>query len=226
MRILLVEDNPAVAANVVEGLGARGHVVELAADGARGLELALRGGFDAVVLDRMLPGLEGLEVCRRLRAAAGLCLPVLFLTACDELEDKLAGFAAGGDDYLVKPYSLAELAVRLEALVRRIVPAAGDLCHGDLRYEPRQFVAWRGARRLELSRIGLRILAELLREAPGVVTQERLADSLWDGRTPSGSTLRTHVYALRRELEAGGEPPLLETLHGIGYRLRPIAEAP
>jgi DNA-binding response OmpR family regulator len=224
MRILLVEDNPAVAANLTEGLAARGHLVELANDGALGLEMASQGAFDALVLDRMLPGLEGLEVCRRLRAGAGARLPILFLTACDELEDKLAGFAAGGDDYLVKPFALSELVVRLEALVRRTAPAAADLRHGDLRYEPREFAAWRGPRRLHLSRIGLRILAELLRAAPGVVTQERLAELLWEGRAPSGSTLRTHVYALRRELEAGGEPALLETLHGIGYRLRPAAE--
>lgn len=182
MRILLVEDNPAVAANVLEGLGARGHAVDLASDGALGLELALRGGFDALVLDRLLPRLDGLELCRRLRAERGSALPVLFLTACDELEDKLAGFEAGADDYLVKPFALAELAARLEALLRRAPAAGTGLRMGDLRYEPNEFAAWRGSRRLSLSRIGLRILAELLRAAPGVVTQERLAELLWEGR--------------------------------------------
>jgi DNA-binding response OmpR family regulator len=224
VQILLVEDHAAVAANIAEGMSARGHRVEVASDGIRGLELAIEGRFDVLVLDRMLPRLDGLEVCRRLRAQVGLRLPVLFLTACDELEDKLAGFDAGGDDYLVKPFSLAELAVRLEALLRRSAavksgPERPDLSYGELRYAPREFSAWRGARRLHLSRIGQRIFEELLRVAPLVVTQERLYELLWDGRPPAGSTLRTHVYALRRELESAGEAPLLETLHGIGYRL-------
>ena len=223
MRILLVEDSPDVAANVAEALEGRGHEVDVAPDGASGLRLALLGGHDVVVLDRMLPRLDGLEVCRRLRAERGNATPILFLTARDELEDKLAGFEAGADDYLVKPFELAELAARLEALGRRSERRPGEgaeLAFADLAYHEGTRVARRGERTLELNRVGHVVFAELLRRAPEVVTRERLEELLWDGFSPGGSVLRTHIYALRKAVEAPGEPARIETVRGVGYRLR------
>ena len=223
MKILLVEDDPAVAANVAEGLEAAGHEVDVAGDGVTGLRLASAGAYAVVVLDRMLPRMDGLAVCRELRAQAGPAAPVLFLTARDDLEDKLAGFEAGADDYLSKPFEFAELRARVEALGRRGGAAAAPqpelLAFGPLRYHLGTREARRGDRRLCIGRVGHSILRELLLHAPDVVTKERLEELLWDGFSPGGSVLRTHIYALRKAIDAPGEAPLLETLHGVGYRL-------
>lgn len=222
VRILLVEDNPEVAANVAEGLEARGHEVDVAGDGATGLRLALRGSYDVAVLDRMLPRLDGLELCRKLRGERGRDLPVLFLTALDELEDKLAGFDAGADDYLVKPFQFAELAARVEALGRRVAPktAPSDLLqYADLSYDTGTLEARRGTRALELNRVGHRVLQELLRSAPNVVSRERLEEILWEGFSPGGSVLRTHIYAVRKAVDGEGEVALVHTVRGMGYRI-------
>jgi DNA-binding response OmpR family regulator len=211
VRILLVEDSPEVGANV-------------AADGATGLRLAIGGGYDVVVLDRMLPRMEGLEVCRRLRTEQGPGAPVMFLTARDELEDKLEGFDAGADDYVVKPFELAELVARVEALGRRAATRRAEEAPVELRFEGLTYhlgrrEARRGERELKLNRVGHRILQELLRVAPDVVTRERLEQLLWEGYSPGGSVLRTHIYALRKAVDAPGEAPRIETVHGVGYRL-------
>src|ERR1044071_5795543 len=151
MHVLVVEDHRPIAANISDYLSGLGHRVELAANGQRGLELALAKDFDVMVLDRMLPKLHGDELCKRLRAE-GRRLPILMLTALDSTADKVAGFEAGADDYLVKPFALAELKVRLEALVRRTKPAAGSVLRvGDLTYDPGTYKADRKSTRLNSS---------------------------------------------------------------------------
>lgn len=220
MRILLIEDNAALRANVTEQLEHAGHEVDVAVDGRSGLLLALAGNHDVLVLDLGLPRLDGLELCRRLRAQRGSGPLVLMLTARDTLDDKLEGFAAGADDYLVKPFEAAELLVRLQALARRSTrPESETLVVDDLRYDLGSLHVERAGRLLTLNRVGLRILRELMGASPRVVTREQLERALWDGFSPESSVLRTHIYALRKAIDVEGLAPLLHTVRGIGYRL-------
>jgi DNA-binding response OmpR family regulator len=184
------------------------------------LLLALAGNHDVLVLDLGLPRLDGLELCRRLRAQRGSGPLVLMLTARDTLDDKIEGFAAGADDYLVKPFEAAELLVRLQALARRSTrPESETLVVDDLRYDLGSLHVERAGRLLTLNRVGLRILRELMGASPRVVTREQLERALWDGFSPESSVLRTHIYALRKAIDVEGLAPLLHTVRGIGYRL-------
>jgi len=220
VRILLIEDNAALRANVTEQLEHAGHEVDVAVDGRSGLLLALAGNHDVLVLDLGLPRLDGLELCRRLRAQRGSGPLVLMLTARDTLDDKIEGFAAGADDYLVKPFEAAELLVRLQALARRSTrPESETLVVDDLRYDLGSLHVERAGRLLTLNRVGLRILRELMGASPRVVTREQLERALWDGFSPESSVLRTHIYALRKAIDVEGLAPLLHTVRGIGYRL-------
>jgi len=221
VRILLIEDNADVRANLAEQLERAGHEVDVALDGRSGLLLALAGDHDVLVLDLGLPRLDGLEVCRKLRAAKRGNSPlVLMLTARDTLEDKLEGFAAGADDYLVKPFEGAELLVRLRALARRSTRVdASVLVVEDLRYDLGELRVERAGRTLTLNRVGLRILRELMSASPRVVTREQLEQVLWDGFSPEGSVLRSHIYALRKAIDVEGLVPLVHTVRGIGYRI-------
>jgi DNA-binding response OmpR family regulator len=222
MRILVIEDNSALVANVFEYFEARGHVMDAAPDGRTGLRLATANDYDAIVLDLSLPGLDGLDICRRLRAEAHSDVPVIALTARDALPDKLAGFEAGADDYLTKPFALAELEARLSALsrrVRRAVAPAAPLQVADLHYDPRTRRATRGGQVLTINPTGRRILEILMRASPGVVTRERLEHELWGDMPPGEDTLRAHVYALRKAIDRPFDVPLLHTLPRTGYRL-------
>ncbi len=220
MRILLVEDSAAVRANLTEQLENAGHEVDVAVDGRSGLLLALAGNHDVLVLDLGLPRMDGLEVCRRLREQRGAGPLVLMLTARDTLEDKLDGFAAGADDYLVKPFEGAELLVRLQALARRSTRKDAEvLVVEDLRYDLGALNVERAGRTIRLNRVGLRILGELMSASPRVVTREQLERVLWDGFSPESSVLRSHIYALRKAIDLEGLVPLVQTVRGIGYRL-------
>lgn len=220
MRILLIEDSAALRANLTEQLESAGHEVDVALDGRSGLLLALASSYDVLVLDIGLPRLDGLELCRQLRAQRGAGPLVLMLTARDTLEDKLEGFAAGADDYLVKPFEGAELLVRLRALARRASRAeAAVLVVEDLRYDLGELRVERAGRALALNRVGLRILRELMSASPRVVTREQLELVLWDGFSPEGSVLRTHIYALRKAIDLEGQVQLVHTVRGIGYRI-------
>lgn len=220
MHFLVIEDNPDLVANLYEFFEARGHSVDAAYDALSGLQFALNGRYDAIVLDLMLPGMDGLGVCARLRDA-GTDTPILMLTARDTLENKLEGFASGADDYLVKPFALAELEARLVALVRRASGALtqGELRVADLSFDPETFQAQRGGRRLELSPIPLKILEILLRKSPRVVSRAELERAIWSDSPPESDTLRAHMHVLRAAIDREGEPPLLRTVRGIGYRL-------
>lgn len=220
MLILVVEDNAALAANIGEYLEARGERVDYAYRGTAALELATRQAYDALVLDVALPGLDGLSLCRRLREDHGCTVPVLMLTARDTMADKLAGFDAGTDDYLTKPFDLIELYVRLQALVRRQQRAGHRLAVGELELDLAKHQAHRGGRRLELSPSGLRLLEVLMRRAPAAVPRAALEQALWGDEPPLGDgSLRVHLHQLRAAVDGGCSDKLIHTVRSFGYRL-------
>ncbi len=219
LRILIIEDQLDIAASIWDYLERRAYVVDHARDGDSGLASAIQGGFDVVVLDLGLPGLDGLELCRRLRAQ-GHAVPVLMLTARDTLEDKLRGFCEGADDYMVKPFLMAELEARIQALHRRGRPPAGaTLDFGDISYHPSTMQASREGRQFILSRSQARLLELLLREAPNVVSHQRLMRELWSDGEGDAASLHTHFYALRNMLDKPFSYSMIHSVHGIGYRI-------
>ena len=220
MRLLVIEDNRNLVANLFDYFEARGHVLDAAPDGVTGLHLASTQAHDVIVLDWMLPGLDGPGVLRRLREEHGRDTPVIMLTARDELPDKIAGFRAGADDYLTKPFALPELEVRLEALlarasgrIRRVLEVA------DLRLDLATLEATRAGRRLHLFPAGRKLLEVLMQASPAAVTRDRLEYALWGDDPPDGDMLRSHVYELRRSVDAPFETKLIQTLPRVGYRL-------
>ncbi|GAB4189912.1 MAG: response regulator transcription factor [Wenzhouxiangellaceae bacterium] len=220
MRILIVEDNPDIAANLGDFLDDRGHTVDYAADGISGLRLAADHEFDAIVLDLSLPGLDGLEVCERLRGEAKKETPVLMLTARDQLGDKLEGFKRGADDYLVKPFELQEVEARLQVITRRgRNTSTRKLQVGDLEYDLDTLVVTREQRELELNPIGLKILRRLMEASPRVVTRQELEAYVWGDELPDSDSLRVHIHSLRSVIDKPFAQPLIQTRHGIGYRL-------
>ncbi len=226
MWILLVEDNDALAANIGEYLEQQGDIVDFAHDGLSGLRLAESNAYDVLVLDLMLPGLDGLQLAARLREQSTIRTPILMLTARDTLQDKLDGFEAGGDDYLTKPFDLLELHARLKALVRRAAGGNRVLALGDLMYDTGTFSVRRGAAPIKLTRTGLRMLELLMRRAPEVVSRQEMERAIWGDEPPdSDAALRVHVHGLRVALDRPFEIKLLHTVPGIGYRLAPDGEA-
>jgi DNA-binding response OmpR family regulator len=221
MRILVIEDNPDILANLYGFLEPLGYTIDSARTGAAGLANATNHRYDAIVLDLMLPGMDGLDVCRRLRKTLRQATPVLMLTARDTLHDKVAGFEAGADDYLVKPFSLVELDVRLRALSRRArgQQVEAQMQFEDLRFNPATFEATRAGKPVRLTPTGYRLLAALLRVAPQVVTRAELEHEVWGDNPPDSDALRTHIHALRLALDKPFAKPLLRTLPGIGYCL-------
>lgn len=221
MRILVVEDNRDLAANIGDYLEGKGHTVDFAMDGVTGLHLAVTQSFDVMVLDVMLPGMDGLALCRKLRSGARFHTPVLMLTARDTLDDTLEGFEAGADDYVVKPFALKELVARLKALVRRTKrELAGVLACGDLCVDTGQRLVSKNGVVITLNRSCYRILVELMSRTPDVVKREDLEHLLWGDMRPGSDALRSHVYTLRKALGETGEDSLIETVHGVGYRMR------
>lgn len=222
LSILIIEDNAQLAANLYDYLEACGHTLDAAPDGLSGLHLASSRDYDAIVLDWNLPRLDGLTVLRRLRGEAKKMVPVIMLTARDQLDDKIDGFEAGLDDYLVKPVALPEIEVRLRSLVaRRRQSGAADnvLRVGDLTFDLGTLQAQRAGRKLTLTRTGRRLLELLMRESPQVVTRVRLERVAWGDASPGTDLLRSHMYVLRRAIEHGTERQLLHTVAGSGYGL-------
>ena len=220
MHILIIEDNAELAGNIGDYVEAVGHTADFAYDGRRGLELAQAGRFDVLVLDLALPRLDGLDVCASLRAA-GIATPVLMLTARDTVADKLDGFEAGTDDYLVKPFSLEELVARLTALHRRAVgsDSGAILRVGDLEFDPGTQRGRRGERELEMKPAQRRLLEYLLRHSPRVVAREELEAALWGDEPPDRDVLRAHIHLLRNAIDRDHAVKLLHTVPGSGYRL-------
>ena len=223
-RVLIVDDEPAVRAALDRALRLDGYEITLAADGREALDHLADSRHDAVVLDVAMPGIDGLQVCRRLRDA-GDRTPVLMLTARDAVDDRVAGLDAGADDYLVKPFALKELKARLRALLRRAEPSGEDdgqvLRFADLTLDRGAWEARRGTRPLELSRTEFQLLALFLEHPRQVLTRSQIFERVWGYDFGFGSnSLDVYIGYLRRKTEAGGKPRLIHTIRGVGYALR------
>jgi len=219
--ILLVEDSRQISEPVGEFLENVGYSVDYAADGPTGLHLAVTGSYDVIVLDLSLPGLDGLEVCRKMRRDAHRATPVLMVTARDSLEDKLTGLEAGADDYLVKPFQLRELEARLRALIRRDRRQVSTeiLTVGDMTLDTAILRVTRAEKVLTVSPIGLKLLTILMRESPRVVSRRDIEREVWGDMLPDSDTLRSHLYNLRCVIDRPFPSALLHTVHSAGYRL-------
>jgi two-component system, OmpR family, response regulator len=226
MRVLLVEDEPRMARLVKRALEEEGHAVDVGADGPEGLWLATENSYAAIVLDVMLPGFDGFELCRKLRAAADWT-PVLMLTARDAVDDRVRGLDAGADDYLVKPFSLLELAARLRALARRDDRARPVvLTEGDLRLNPATRQVWRGDAEVRLSPKEFALLELFLRHPGAVLTRSQIIEAAWDfAYQGSSNVVDQYVTYLRRKVDAPFGRHDIETVRGMGYRLRHAAQA-
>jgi DNA-binding response OmpR family regulator len=220
MRVLIIEDNPDIAANLGDYLEDHGHTVDFAGDGITGLHLAIVNDFDSIVLDLALPGMDGLEVCRKLRQEAGKDTPVLMLTARDRLEDKLAGFDTGADDYLVKPFELQEVEARLNVLASRgRRRSRRELKVGDLVYNVDTLNVLRAGSEVYLNPIGLKLLHCLMDSSPNVVSRAELEMKVWGEEMPDSDSLRVHIHSLRSAIDKPFGSNMIQTRHGIGYRL-------
>lgn len=226
MRVLVVEDNRNLVANLFDYFEARGYTLDSAPDGPTGLHLALTQHYDTIILDWMLPRLDGREVLRRLRES-GCGVPVLMLTARDELPDKIAGFRAGADDYLTKPFDLPELEVRLEALAARATGRGRSLVLqvADLKLDLATLTVSRAGRMLHLYPACRKLLEVLMQASPSAVTRERLEHALWGDSPPDGNLLRSHIYELRRSVDGLHSVKLIHTLPRVGYRLAETSPA-
>ncbi|HEX9772510.1 MAG TPA: response regulator transcription factor [Steroidobacteraceae bacterium] len=218
-RILVAEDDVRIASFLVRGLAAEGYDVEQTHDGRSTLAAATSGEYALIILDRMMPGMDGLDVCRRLREQ-GRHTRVLMLTAKDRLQDKVDGFKGGADDYVTKPFAVDELLARIEALLRRpdAAPLEGILQVGDLRLDLDGKAAWRGERRLTLTPREFALLACLMEHADTVVSRERLLSYVW-GRNfdPGNKVVDVYIRYLRRKVDEGEDKPLIRTVRGFGF---------
>lgn len=220
MRILVIEDNRDILANVMDYLQLKGYITDCAEDGLSGLHLAATLSYDLILLDVMLPAIDGYQVCRRLREDARIETPIIMLTARDTLDDRLQGFQSGVDDYLVKPFALSELAARIEAVMRRT--RAGfrrQLEVGDLRYDLDTLQVSRAGKPLKLNPISLKLLGILMQKSPAVVRREMIEEALWGDSIPDSDSLRSHVHQLRQTIDKPFPTSLLHTVHGIGFYL-------
>lgn len=224
LDILLVEDQSELAEATGAYLEACGYAVDYAADGLVALHLAVTGTYDVIVLDLMLPGIDGFEVCRRVREEARLATPIIMLTARDELDDKLDGFGAGADDYVVKPFAMPELAARIEALARRGRGQSGRFEIGDIVLDADTWEVTRQGVPVELPKTCFVVLKALMREHPRVVPRRDLEKELWHDEPPDSDALRSHLYNLRQALDRPFDRPVVTTIPGRGYCLRPAAD--
>ncbi len=228
-RLLIIEDNPELVANLYGYFEPLAYVLDDARDGAAGLRMATQNDYDAILLDLMLPRLDGMTLCRQLRQEFQNPVPILMLTARDPIDDREQGLALGADDYLVKPFSLKELHARIQALVRRAQgrQVQGTLSWEDLRVDTRAPQAWRQGQTINLTPTTHKLLLCLMRAAPAVVRKQEMEYLLWGDTPPDGGALRTHIHDLRQQVDKKFTPALVQTVHGIGWRLdRPGASAP
>ena len=221
IRVLIIEDDSDLAANLYDYLEAKGYQADAAGDGVTGLHLAVTNEYDVIIMDVMMPGMNGLTACRKLRDEAGNTTPVLMLTARDTLDDKLAGFDSGADDYLVKPFALKELLARVTALSRRQMKTAGNALIevADLTFNANTLEVHRQGKRITLTPIALKILEQLMRHSPNVVTRQAIEKAVWQDSPPDSDALRAHIHSLRAAVDKPFEKQLIHTIHGIGFRL-------
>lgn len=219
--ILMIEDHSDIAEMVIAYLESRGFTVDYAADGITGLHLAVSNSYDAIVLDLMLPGMDGISVCEKIRKDARDKTPIIMLTARDTLDDKVSGLSTGADDYLVKPFAIKELEARLLSLIRR---SRGDMTHdvltvGDLAVDTATLKVERDGQTLSLTPIGFKILTVLMRASPTVVSRNELERKVWGDILPDSDTLRSHLYNLRKVIDKPFSNQLLHTVQGSGYKM-------
>lgn len=220
VRLLVVEDNRDICDNIAGYLEKHRYVLDFAYDGISAMYLALTQPFDVIVLDLMLPGMDGLSFCQKLRTEAKVETPVLMLTARDTLDDKLKGFAAGADDYLVKPFALQELHARLQALYKRSHGKTDNLLTvADLTLNKSTLQVHRAGQRVDVNPACLKLLQRLMEQAPSVVMRDELETLLWADERPDGDALRSHMYKLRQAIDRPFAQPLIHTVHRIGYRI-------
>jgi len=217
-RILVVEDDARLAATLERVLVAEGHSVEVVGDGLQALRRAREQPFDMVVLDIMLPSLDGVGVCRRLRAVSAQ-VPILLLTALGGTGERVKGLDAGADDYLVKPFAYEELLARVRALLRRAGPH-DDLRFADVLLDPASRGAWRGKRSMTLTATEFELLRQFMRHPRQILTREQLLQEVWKDEPESDNVVAVYIGYLRQKLDDGGEPRLLHTIRGAGYALR------
>jgi two-component system OmpR family response regulator len=225
MRILVIEDDAEAAAFIAKGLREAGHVVDHAIDGEAGLKMAGAGDYDAYIVDRMLPKLDGVTVLST-RRAAGDETPALFLSALGEVDDRVAGLKAGGDDYLVKPYAFSELLARVEALGRRRAPAVVTTRYqvGDLEIDVLTRTVRRAGKKIDLQPREFRLLEYLMRHAGQVVTRTMLLENVWEYHfDPQTNVIDVHISRLRSKIDKDFERPLLKTVRGAGYTIEDAA---
>ena len=219
--VLLIEDHHDIAEMVTAYLENRGFEVDYAADGVTGLHLAVSNSYDAIILDLMLPGMDGINVCQKLRTEARRDTPVIMLTARDTLDDKITGIETGADDYLIKPFAIKELEVRVRALIRRHRGEVSKeiLTIGDLTVDTATLSVKRAGKALNTTPIVLKILTVLMRASPAVVSRSELERQLWGDILPDSDTLRSHLYNLRKVIDKPFDQQLLQTIQGSGYKI-------
>lgn len=220
MRILVIEDHQDILANICEYFTSKGCEVTGAADGLTGLNYAVTGRYDAIILDLMLPGMDGIVLCKTLRENTDYPVPILMLTARDELSDRLQGFNVGADDYIVKPFALSELLARVEAVARHFTGIKKHVLQvHDLTFDLDALEVRRGDTLLRLNPTGMACLELLMRRSPAPVKRSEL-EEVAGGDGFDSSSLRTNIYLLRRVIDREFDTPLLHTIHGIGYKLQ------
>ena len=226
--ILLIEDHQDIATMIYDYLEQQEYIVDYAADGVTGLHLAVKNTYDVIVLDLMLPGIDGMDVLSKLRQEANQTTPILILTARDTLEDKLAGLEGGADDYLIKPFEIKELEARIKALIRRDKGLLNSeiLSVGDLTFNTGTLEVKRQGKVLKLTPIGVQILGILMRASPKVVSRRELEREIWGDIMPDSDTLRSHIYSLRKTIDRPFSKTLMHTLQNTGYRMVDIDESP
>jgi DNA-binding response OmpR family regulator len=221
MKILVIEDHASLAQNLFEYFGRLGYTLDWAADGVSGLHQAVTGDFDVIILDLSLPGIDGIEVCRKLRQEARLDVPIIMLTARDTLDDRVTGLEIGADDYLVKPFELKELNARIQALARRAQKqwTTTTLTVGDLSFDTHTMEVKRAGQVLKMPPLQLKLLKFLMLNTHRVVSSSELEQVLWGDEPPGTSALRTHLHTLRQIVDKPFDKPLIKTVTGFGYRL-------
>ena len=219
--VLLVEDHAELAATTGEFLEICGYIVDYASDGNSGFSLASENDYDALILDVMLPGLNGYQICQKVREELSSDIPILMLTARDQLEDKLEGFDTGADDYLIKPFDFEELNARLQSIIKRHKGgfSTKPLKIHDLELDLKTMEVTRAGQSLKLSPTGLQILTILMRRSPELVTREEIERELWGDLVPDSDVLRSHLYNLRKVIDKPFDVALLETVPSLGLKI-------
>jgi DNA-binding response OmpR family regulator len=222
MKILVIEDDADIASNIGQYFEDKGHQLDFAFNGAHGLTLATAERFDLIILDLMLPGKDGITVCREFREQTCHDTPILVLTARDTLDDKISGFEAGADDYLVKPFSLRELEARVLALTRRSQrkPGSAVIVINNLELNQDTMRVSRANQSIRLKPKAFRILAYLMQHADRVISRQELIDHIWPTDPPQGDPLRVHIHSLRQKIDKPFDNELIHTVHGVGYCIR------